>query len=375
MLAIGSISGMAVGSRAQAETEYTPSVSLAQRYDSNVFFTAKQFVPQGRQSWDLVTAVKTNLEILNKSRLADTSVRAGVDGNVYAYNSYLSYGSANVLAKSDLTDWAKELLPGLKLRISDAFQYTPQRPAFPIAVQATQSDVFSSGLQGGRANSYSNSLSTEGEYSFSRTAGLRANYSYSILHIGRLFVPQTGGNSTAFNFFDTTLHNVSTGPTYTLDGGDTLFLKFGYLSSDQSNTLGRSPSIKFAARSIQPEYVSRIVRGWTATISGVATQIEQAGNKTFFSGSFFLANELDRQTLVSVGVSRQAAPLYIGIGGAMISNVVQLSVSHSFSRLVKLTVIGSYAYNESTPVKAFTSKIYNTSAVLDYRLTKSTKLS
>ena len=59
----------------------------------------------------------------------------------------------------------------------------------------------------------------------------------------------------------------------------------------------------------------------------------------------------------------------------MISNVGQLSVSHSFSRLLKLTVIGSYAYNESTPVKAFTSKIYNTSAVLDYRLTQSTKLS
>ena len=75
------------------------------------------------------------LTILNKSRLGDTVVRAGVDGNAYAYNSDLAYVSTNVLASSDLSDWAQELLPGLKLRISDAFRYTPQQPAFSIRCQ------------------------------------------------------------------------------------------------------------------------------------------------------------------------------------------------------------------------------------------------
>ena len=130
ILAIGSIAGMAVGSRAQAETEYTPSVSLAQRYDSNVYGTAQKFVPRGSQSWDLVSTVGANLALLNKSRLGDTELRAKVDGNVYAYNTNLSYASTNVLASSDVTDWAHELVPGLKLRISDAFRYTPQQSAF-----------------------------------------------------------------------------------------------------------------------------------------------------------------------------------------------------------------------------------------------------
>ena len=130
LLAIGSIAGMAVGSLAQAEMQYTPSVSLAQRYDSNVYNTAKQFVPSGSQSWDLITTLGAKVEIKNKSRLGDTMVRAGVDGNAYAYNSDLAYASTNVLASSDVTDWAKELLPGLKLRIADRFRYTPQQSPF-----------------------------------------------------------------------------------------------------------------------------------------------------------------------------------------------------------------------------------------------------
>lgn len=156
LLAIGSITEMAVGSRAQAETQYIPSVSLAQRYDSNVYFTAPQFVPQGKQSWDLITTLGAKVTVLNKSRLGDTVLRAGVDGNGYAYNSNLRYASANVLASSDLSDWTKELLPGLKLRITDAFLYSPQRPTFQgtgqaaaqAAQTAPQSDVFLRGVQG-----------------------------------------------------------------------------------------------------------------------------------------------------------------------------------------------------------------------------------
>jgi hypothetical protein len=373
---------MAVGSRAQAETQYTPSVSLSQRYDSNVFFAAKQFVPQGSQSWDLVSALRANLEILNKSRLGDTSVRAGVDGNAYAYNSNLSYASANVRASSDLSDWAQEVLPGLQLRISDAFRYTPQAPAFSFSgAGATQfggpqqSDVFSSGLQGARADSYSNILSTQGDYSFSRSVGLRANYSYSILHVGRLYLPPSA-TSTAFNYFDTTVHNVAFGPTFTLDSGDTLFLKFNYLSSEQTNTAATRPQINFNTKSIEPEYVTRFMRDWTARISGGATVIDsQSSSETIFSGSFFLTNDFDRQTRVAIEISRQAVPLHIGIGGALIRNVAQLHVSYDFSRVLQLTVRGGYSNNESAPVKSFTSETLDGSAVLDYNLTRSTKVS
>src|SRR5262245_14850243 len=112
---------MAVGSPAQAETQFTPSVTLSERYNSNVWNTAKNRMPQGGQYWDFVTRLGADFTILNKSRLGDTRVRAGADGNTYAYNTDLSYASGAVLASSDLTDWAQELVPGLQLRISDSF--------------------------------------------------------------------------------------------------------------------------------------------------------------------------------------------------------------------------------------------------------------
>lgn len=374
MLAIGSIAGTGVGSRAQAETTYTPSVSLSQRYDSNVFYTAKEFVPPGRQSWDLVTTLGAAVKILNKSRLGDTEVRVGVNGSAYAYNSDLTYASTNVFAASDLTDWMNELLPGLKLRISDAFQYTPEPPAFLTGGKAEQSDILVRGIQAYRANTFSNSLSTDGNYSFSRSVGLRTNYTYAIFRVGRLYVTSaaTAGPAT---FFDTTVHNVAIGPTYTFDGGDTLFLKFNYLSADTVDTVGLRPTIKFSAQSIQPEYVTTIVRGWTATISGGATMIEQSGNRAFFSGRFSLRNDFDRQTRGAITVSRQPAPAYFGTGGALISNVAQLYLSYGFSRVVRLTVTGNYAYNETAPVKTFTIKTIAGSAVLDYNLTPSTRVS
>jgi hypothetical protein len=374
MLAIGSIAGMTMGSRAQAETTYTPSVRFSQRYDSNVFYSPKEFIPPGTQTWDLVTTLGADVKVLNKSRLGDTELRVGVNGNAYAYNSDLAYGSAHVFAASDLTDWMNELLPGLKLRISDAFQYTPEPPAFLTGGKPEQSDTFARGIQAFRANTYSNNFSVDGGYSFSRSVGLRANYTNSIRRIGSRFVttPTTTGQ---FAYFDTTVHSFTTGPTYTFEGGDTLFLRYNYVTADSSTTTGVATSIKFTAHSIQPEYVTPIVRGWMATISGGATVIEQVENRAFISGRFALINDFDRQTRVSIAVSRQASPAYFGTGGAFISNVAQLYVSHGFTRLVRLTVSGNYAYNETVPVKTFTIKTIAGSAVLDYSLTRSTTVS
>jgi hypothetical protein len=382
ILAIGSIAGMVVGSGAQAETQYTPSVSLGQRYDSNVFGTATVFVPQGSQAWDLVSTVGTKLELLNKSRLGNTALRAGVDGNVYAYNTNLSYASTNVLASSDVTEWAHELLPGLKLRISDRFIYTPQQSAFmgtgvrPIsgaAAPPNETDVFARGIQGARANTLSNYFLVEGGYSFSRSVGLRANYNNSILHVGRVYVNQAA--TAALNYYDTTVNNVAGGPTYTFSDGDTLFLKFGYLNAHQTNAAGITPAIHFTSESVQTEYVTKIVRDWTATISGGASIVEQVGNRTFATGGFSLRNDFDRQTQVEIAVSRQVAPAYIGIGGAMISNVAGFYVSHGFSRVVQLSVTGNIAHNESAPVHSFTIDTIRGVAVLDYKLTRSSKLS
>ena len=59
----------------------------------------------------------------------------------------------------------------------------------------------------------------------------------------------------------------------------------------------------------------------------------------------------------------------------MISNVAGLYLGHDFSRVVRLTIGGNFAHNESAPVHSFTVETIRGSAVLDYKLTPSTKLS
>jgi hypothetical protein len=160
-----------------------------------------------------------------------------------------------------------------------------------------------------------------------------------------------------------------------LDGGDTLFMRYIYLTSDQTDTAGILTSLQFKSHSLQPVYESRIAQDWTTRISAGATFLESNGNTVFTSGSFSLTNDFDQQTRVSIEVARKAAPAFIGVGGALITNLAQLYVSRDLSRVLRLTVRGGYADSESTPTKSFSSTTYDGSAVLDYHLTRSTMLS
>jgi hypothetical protein len=57
------------------------------------------------------------------------------------------------------------------------------------------------------------------------------------------------------------------------------------------------------------------------------------------------------------------------------SNVAQLYFVHGFSKVLRLTVNANYAYNESAPVATFKFTSIAASAMLEYKLTRSTALS
>jgi hypothetical protein len=265
----------------------------------------------------------------------------------------------------------------LNLQVTDSFLYTPETPAFLIGGKPEQSDIFARGIQAYRANSFSNTFRANSGYSFSRSASLRADYQFSIFRIGR-FYTSTFAPQGEIGIFDTTVHSFSSGPSFQLEGGDSVYLRYNYTKVDQtlSPSLLNQPDIQYTAHAIQPEYVTRLLRDWTATISAGGTLVEQLGNRLFFSGRFSITNDVDRQTRVSFSLSRQAAPMFIGVGGAMISNVVQLYVVHKLTRLLHLTISGNYAHNESTSGSIdFKFETIIATARLDYKLTRSTQIS
>lgn len=362
--------GMGIPAPARAETRFTPSVNFSQRYDSNVFYGPKEFIPPNRQAWDLVSTLGTQAQLVNKSRLGDSILSVGLNGSAFAYNTDLAFISTNVFAASDLTDWMSELAPGLKLKVSDAFQYTPEPPAFLTGGKPSElSDVFSRGIQAVRANTFTNTFTAQGEYAFTRSAGFRTDYSHSFFKVGQIFLSSLGGVPVAF--FDTSLHSVTAGPTVGFDGGDTLFFKYNYVAAETS---GQGVSIRYAAHTLAPEYLSRAIAGWQITLSGGATMVEQVSNRTFLSGKVAVATNWERPTRIQLSLSRQAAPAFFGAGGALISNTAQLAVSHKFSKILRLNVFANYAYNESAPVDVFTFKSITGTATLEYNLTRSTIL-
>ena len=71
---------------------------------------------------------------------------------------------------------------------------------------------------------------------------------------------------------------------------------------------------KYVFQTIAPEYVTKAVPGWTLTISGGPTLVEQTGqtgSRVFLSGKLGLATDYDRRTHVEMGVSRQASSLVL----------------------------------------------------------------
>jgi len=372
-LGVSVVSGGVIihGSLALAETKFTPSANLSQRYDSNVWYGPKEFIPEGSQAWDLVTTAGGAVQIVDKNRLGDSVLSAGVSGSAFAYNTDLSFVSTNLFAASDLSGWANELLSGLKFRLSDSFQYTPEPPAFLTGGRPSEiSDAFSRGLQAVRANTFTNTLLAQGEYSIARSVGLRGDYSFSLFRVGQILTVTPTDAPVAF--FNTTLQNVTAGPTYTFDVGDTVFLKFNYVSGDTS---GQGVNLRYNSYSIAPEYTSKLLPSLRMTVSAGASLVEQAGNRTFFAGKFELATDFDRPTQLRVSVSRQTTPAFFGTGGALISNVAQLSFTHNFSKVWQLRLNGNYAYNVSAPVDNFTFESIMATGLLEYKLTRTTAIS
>ena len=197
-------------------------------------------MPRAVQPWDFVTTARASVDVVDKSRLADSLLRAGVNGNAFVYNSDLAFVSTDVFAASDMTRGVSELVRGLRLRITDSFRYTPEMPAFLEygGHPDDTADIYSGGIQGSRANTYRNILKANSDYSLSRSFSLTTNYSFSMFRRGRS--DPTSDSLDAVAYFNNTQHAVDIGPTYTFDGGDTLFFKYNYSKGESVPEEGRS---------------------------------------------------------------------------------------------------------------------------------------
>lgn len=352
----------------RADTKVIPTAVLSERYDTNVFYAPPELLPQGQRRSDFVSTLAGGVQLLHKSRTVEASISGGADANAYAYNTGLNYFSTTADAYARLDGWVGQFAEGAKLLVAERFRYTPEQPSFFNGTKAqVVDDPFLRGIQGFRANTFSNTAAVNGEYPIFRGLGLQGSYSFSTYRVGSILVL----SSTGATFFDTNVHSWSIGPSYRISPIDHLSLSYQQSLVTQTITTG-TQNIEYNTQEVWANY-TRVMHDWTATVRGGATLIEPA-SKAFPSAALTITTNPERSTLVRLDLSRQAAPSFFIVGGATISNVGQLVVTHYLSKRFSLRGSVSYGYNETVPGKTVKFENFNALAGINYSLTRTMAL-
>jgi hypothetical protein len=346
-----------------AETRVTPSLTLSERFDTNVFFSPQEFLPD-RTLWDFATTVSPGVQIHDRGRQIDTSLNATISGTTFVNNPDLSFVGTDVTLNSKLNGWIGRMIPGARLEVSDALDYTPEPPAFLTGGRPSQNaDIFTRGIQGVRANTFTNVASATGGYTLTRRMDLQADYSYAIFRVGS-FLGVDDPSALPVTFFRFNVENVSIGPSFRMSKGDTVALNY-----ERTDMKGEGQQIVSQGGNL--EY-TKAATSWRSSLKGGAMVV---GSSAYLTGSISLSVGYGKSTAVNMSASRVVSPGFFGVatGGpqALVSTNASLGIEQKLSKVLTLSASGNYALNETVPVDVLTIRSYMATLLLRYKITRS----
>jgi hypothetical protein len=319
------------------KTNVIPSLKLSERYDSNVFFV------QGANLEDYVTTMSPQLKVLHRRQLVEGTIGGGVTAEAYVKNPGLNYVAGNGFLDLNLDRAMNELVPGLGLRISDTFYYTPQPPAFAAPTGGSQvPPAFVRGIQVQRTNSHTNFATAEGSYSVSPVLDVVAIYRDQRMKFGSP-IPAPDGTITA-RFIDTTSQTVTSGPVVKTSPLDTVKLWYLY----------QKGSFEFSGQT--PSYSDQgPIAGWTRSITPTLKGSVEAGVVVLSIDSSvqpLAAASLEwrgRDTDVTLSYSRIITPSILDVPTPLLSQLVTGTVAHRVTPSLVLSLSANYGLNHSIP--------------------------
>jgi hypothetical protein len=346
----------------RAETTIIPSAFGSGRYDSNIFLAPASRLAPGTQPSDFAGTVGGYAQLLHRSRDVEGSLTAGGDFNFYAVNTDRNFTRVRVNGYVILDRWVERLAKGAKLTVTEFFRYTPETPGF---LTGAPDDPFLRGIQTFRANTFLNTTSVNASYPLFKALAVLGSYTFSTRRVPSSQTPTTTG----VNFFDSFLNTWSAGPQYQLTPVDSIALLYrqGLLDQERSGGSGVR-TIETNTQSILIDY-TRVMPNWRFELAGGAVLVEPA-SEWFGIGRIRISNNPERATTVELSLSRQAAPSFFNIPGAVISNVGQVTLNHRLSERLSLRGSVRYAYNQQAINTSVTFENLNARAGLDYKLTR-----
>lgn len=339
------MTAMAIGIQAKADpllvhsnTQIIPSLTIAERYDSNVFF-----VP-GKDLQDYVTTVTPQVRVQHDGRLITGTLTGTVTGEHYARNPGLDYIAPSAAINLNLDNLLGQIDKSARLTITDRYATTPQPLAF-IGPQTGNEvpDAFVRGIQAARANTTTNMLMAMGAYELTPASSLNLTYMRSTMEFG-----QTHATPTVGGFFNTTYQTITAGPQVRVSPMDTLGLNYQYLQSKFSREAGNASfSSGFSSHGGTLTWHRILTQTLTASAAGGLTLVENGSSQSL---QYLADAQLEwayQNGGAKVHYSRAIFPSFFIVSTPLLSQVVSLSASYRLTADLMATGVVSYAINES----------------------------
>lgn len=338
------------------ETWLVPSLSISERYDSNVFFVA-----EGTNLEDYVTTIMPRLQLNHDGNYLRGNAYAALTSETYIRNPGLNYIAPSGGFLANLDNSVQRLIPKAKLTLRDDFIYTPRPPAFAAPETGSVApDAFVRGIQASRANSYSNIGKAEGSYALTSSTAWAASYTHQMIRFGNAFVTPVLGR-----FFNTVFQTVQSGPVFEVTPRDTVNLTYQYQQGDFD---GGGFGGGFTSQGGFAGWKRILTPTLTAEASLGATLVQPA-NSLQYMGSASLEWHHE-STTAKGGYSRAVVPSFFVGGVPLLSEVVSGTVSHQYTEDVLFFAAADYADNKSVPDPILIFRTFTGRTGVDYVLTR-----
>ena len=195
-----------------AQTAIIPSLTVSERYDSNIFSAPKSLLSPDSKPEDFITTVTPQINITQAGARIRGSLFASGLVTKYLNNPSRDFTGYNVGGQLDLRDVAQQVSPRItSLRMRGTYRSTPTTTGFGPAgggigtgFGSHSGAVLETGQVTNRASSQIYSLGVGGGYQLTALTTLNATYDYGHISFGE----QQGGVTNPL--FNTTTHRGST---------------------------------------------------------------------------------------------------------------------------------------------------------------------
>jgi opacity protein-like surface antigen len=378
---VGSIPGTAFGGATDPGSieisegfRIIPTITAAERYDSNVFFQPKT---PGVDSSDYVSTISPQIRGLFAGREMTLNAIVGASASYFVKNTNFNYVAVNGGLSLNLGSMLDRLWRGIGVTVNETFLYTPQPPSFWVGNQTGDtSNPYTNGQQVGRVSSTSNNINVSVTAPLTQTLSLIGSYSNGFLRFGKSEVQQAGA------LLNTSFQSFNVGMSMQLSPQDSMSLTFNDSEYRYEQATGGSFSTRAGMIGWNHQFnpAVKLTSSAGAAISEVQSPgLSNGQTTTTVSPQGRVALVLkDSTTMLSMAYGLAFAPAYQFGAAALLTNTVSLSMTQE-TPIPRLVGVASFNYGRgdqigSNPVSAISYKNYMATAGISYKLTPRTFL-